>query len=92
MAVGYIDKKGRFTIPRALREALNLEPGTPVAYTCVDGELRITRLDEPYGPVALAAIAADDRGETIPLERIIQEWGIDMDAPDLPEDEGIDDE
>lgn len=92
MAVGYIDKKGRFTIPRAVREALNFEPGTPVAYTCVDGELRVTRLDEPYGPVALGALAELARGETIPLEDLILELGVDMDVPDLPEDLGIDDE
>jgi bifunctional DNA-binding transcriptional regulator/antitoxin component of YhaV-PrlF toxin-antitoxin module len=92
MSVGFIDKKGRFTIPRAVREALHFEPGTPIAYTCVDGELRVTRLDEPYGPVALAAIAADERGETIPLRQFIAERGIDLSAPDLPEDEGIDDD
>ncbi len=92
MSVGFIDKKGRFTIPRAVREALQLEPGTPVAYTCVGGELRVTRLDEPYGPVALAALAEAERGETITLEEWIEREGIDLSVPDLPEDEGIDDE
>jgi len=96
VSVGFIDKKGRFTIPQALREALRealaLEPGAAVAYTIVGNELRLTRIDDPYGPVARAVVAEFERGETTVLRSVIAELGIDMAKPDLPEDEGVDDD
>jgi len=92
VSVGFIDKKGRFTIPQALREALSLEPGAAVAYTIVGNELRLTRIDDPYGSVARAVIAEFERGETTMLRTVIAELDIDMATPDLPEDEGVDED
>lgn len=37
-----IDGQGRIVIPAAIRHALKMEPGDPVAVRIVDGEIRIT--------------------------------------------------
>lgn len=79
MAVGAIDAKGRFTIPKPLLAAMGLSAGSHVFYTVTNGELTLVKADDPYGPVAKAVIAEYLRGETIGLREWMEAEG---DNPD----------
>ena len=89
MASGTIDNKGRLSIPREMREALGLLPGIVVFFAYIDGELRIRRADDPYGPIAQQVVAEYRRGLTTPLEQVAAELGIDLAAVE-PSDEDDD--
>jgi bifunctional DNA-binding transcriptional regulator/antitoxin component of YhaV-PrlF toxin-antitoxin module len=47
MTIGTLDAKNRLRIPREISKALGLNPGDPVAYTLIDGEIRIRKVVRP---------------------------------------------
>jgi len=63
-----LSSKGQVTIPKEMREALNLRPGDQLIYSVIDGEIVITPKnidlkdlagylgDSPNGPATLAEI------------------------------------
>jgi len=65
-----LSPKGQVTIPKEMREALNLRPGDQLIYSVIDGEIVITPKnidlkdlagylgDAPKGPATLAEIDA----------------------------------
>jgi bifunctional DNA-binding transcriptional regulator/antitoxin component of YhaV-PrlF toxin-antitoxin module len=98
MPYAKLDNKERFRVPRAVREALNLHAGDSVAYTVVDGELRLRKAIDPYaeaGPVARAVEHefAQHPERFHPLETVMAELGITQADLDMLEPEpGLDDE
>lgn len=47
-----LSAKGQITLPKELREALNLNPGDRMVYTLVDGEVVITPKNTDFGDLA----------------------------------------
>ncbi len=98
MPYAKLDNKERFRVPRAVREALDLHAGDSVAYTVVDGELRLRKAADPYaepGPVARAVERefAEHPERFHPLETVMAELGITQAVMDAVEPEpGLDDE
>lgn len=96
MPYARIDSKERFRLPRAVREALDIHAGDAIAYSVVDGELRVRKAEDPYadwGPVARAVLRyADEHPERVmTLEESMAKRGIthaDLDA--LEPEPGID--
>ena len=49
MILSRITSKSQTTVPRAVRQALHLQPGDTLAYRIEDGEVRISKLHEAAG-------------------------------------------
>lgn len=47
-----LSSKGQVTLPKELRDALNLKPGDQVVYTAVDGELIVTPKNVDFADLA----------------------------------------
>ena len=45
--VSAVTQKGQVTIPRPLRKALNIQPRDLVAFSLVDGEVRLRPIESP---------------------------------------------
>lgn len=68
-----VDAKGRVVLPQAVRERLDITPGTEVEVREEDGEVVIRPEDDPERIVErlerLVEEASSRRGETAPLDR-----------------------
>lgn len=67
-----IDGQGRVVIPAAIRHALGMEPGDPVAVRIVDGEIRITTRRAALQR-ARATVMAATRGRRSLVDELIAE-------------------
>ena len=56
MKYSRLSSKGQVTIPKAVREKLDLKPGDLVAYVVGDGGVRLERV-EPFDPACHGAIS-----------------------------------
>ncbi|MDQ3693880.1 MAG: AbrB/MazE/SpoVT family DNA-binding domain-containing protein [Chloroflexota bacterium] len=67
-----MDNKGRFVVPRAVREALNLKAGHYFAAELEpDGDgFRVTRIEHPFDAMAGDAIREIDAGRTTNLRDV----------------------
>lgn len=67
-----VDSKGRIVLPQAVRERLDITPGTEVEIHEEDGKAVVTPEDDPQQIInrmeQLVAEAASKRGETAPLD------------------------
>ena len=59
-----IDAQGRTTLPKAIRDALALQPGDRVRYFIVDGEVRVLKVR----PIKHLYGALRNDGPTVTLE------------------------
>jgi len=93
-----LDRKDRLYLPRSVREALGLSEGGVVAYTVVDGELRVRKADDPYAGYGAAARRAAEWADAHPeqlrtLAQVMDDLGITQEELDAIEPEpGLDDE
>jgi AbrB family looped-hinge helix DNA binding protein len=76
-----IDAKGRFTIPRHMRERLSIEPGDTFFLEIDDagGVLRITKAENPFDNLAEDALAEYLAGRTKSLRDFATENAIALD-------------
>lgn len=77
MPIGVIDGKGRFQIPQAVRDALGIKPGDAVFYGYEDGEVRLRKAEDPYGPVVRMVWVEHASGKTRRLEDVTAEYQVD---------------
>lgn len=67
-----VDSKGRIVLPQAVRERLDITPGTEVEIREEDGKAVVEPEDDPQQIIdrmeQLVAEAASKRGDTAPLE------------------------
>ena len=90
MPYARLDRKDRLYIPWAVRQALGLSEGSAVAYTVIDGELRLRKEDDlyaAYGPVTRRALAWADAHPAVlrPVEQVMVDLGVtqaELDALD----------
>jgi bifunctional DNA-binding transcriptional regulator/antitoxin component of YhaV-PrlF toxin-antitoxin module len=75
------DTKGRFTIPRHVRERLSIEPGATFFLEVDDagGVLRFTRAENPFDILAEDALAEYRAGRTKSLRDFATENAIALD-------------
>jgi AbrB family looped-hinge helix DNA binding protein len=76
-----LDNKGRISIPKRLREEAGLEPGDTL-FLVMDPEtntLQLRKITNPFDALALHAIQEYELGRTVPLRKIAEEAGIDLD-------------
>ena len=59
-----ITAKGQTTLPKAVREALSLDPGDRIRYTVLDGEVRIRKV----GPISRLYGIIEYDGPPVSLE------------------------
>ncbi|HLZ72391.1 MAG TPA: AbrB/MazE/SpoVT family DNA-binding domain-containing protein [Dehalococcoidia bacterium] len=90
MPYARLDRKDRLYLPRSVREALGLGDGGVVAYTIVDGELRVRRADDAdagYGAAVWRAMEwADAHPEQLrTLEQVMDDLGITQAQSDAVE-------
>ena len=80
-----IDAKGRFTIPRDVRERLGIEPGDSVFLDVDDvpGVLRFVKAENPFGILAEYAVAEYRAGRTKSLREFAAENAISLDDEKL---------
>lgn len=98
MPYAKLDNKVRFRVPRAAREALNLHASDSLAYSVVDGKLRLRKATDRYtglGPVARAVERefAEHPERFRTLDEVMAEMGItrtDLDA--VKPEPGLDDD
>ena len=76
-----IDAKGRFTIPRHVRDRLGIEPGDTFILEVDDvrGMLRFTKAENPFDLLAQHAVAEYRAGRTKSLQDFATENGITLD-------------
>jgi antitoxin PrlF len=81
-----IDKKGRISIPRQLREKAGLEPGDTVFLEFDDktGTFQLKKAINPFDILAMEALREYEAGETRSLDEIMAELGVEP-ADDEPE-------
>lgn len=60
MPVLTLDAKGRVTLPAAVRAALGLQAGDALHYAVADGELRVSRSNDPYAHLSDAELLEAD--------------------------------
>ena len=90
MPYARLDRKDRLYIPRAVRQALGLREGSAVAYTVIDGELRLRKAEDPYaayGPATRRAMEWADAHPAVlrPVEQVMVDLGVtqaELDALD----------
>lgn len=77
MPVAILDDRGRFLIPRSLREQLSLKPGDAVFYGEVDGEVHLRKATDPYGAdhIGKALRRELEEGRTKTIEQYRAERG-----------------
>lgn len=75
-----VDRKGRLTLPRELREALGLTPGTVCFLRRQDNLLCIARVTDPFDGLAWEAEEEFRRGRTRPLEDVVRDLEAGGDA------------
>src|SRR5437016_3899999 len=98
MLYAKLDRKDRLYLPRSVREALGLSEGGTVAYTVMDGELRLRKAEDPYasyGPVTRRAMEwADAHPEELrTVDQVMEDLGITQAQLTAVEPEpGLDDE
>jgi antitoxin PrlF len=72
-----VDSKGRLTIPREIRDALGMNPGT-LLFMRREGEvLSFAKAENPFDALAEAAIAEFRDGRTRSLEDFAREHGLE---------------
>ncbi|MGH2532660.1 MAG: AbrB/MazE/SpoVT family DNA-binding domain-containing protein [Thermomicrobiales bacterium] len=77
-----VDPKGRLTIPRHLREQLDIEPGDTL-FVEADEEhrvLRYAKAENPFDILARHALAERKAGRTRTLRAFAEENRIDLDV------------
>ncbi len=76
-----LDEKGRLTIPRQMRQMLQLGPAD-VVFLRLDPEqhtLQLAKAENPFDILAEHAMAEHAAGRTTRLEDVARELGIDLD-------------
>jgi antitoxin PrlF len=76
-----IDSKGRLSIPKELRERAGLEPGDTIFLEFDEdtGTFQLKKAVNPFDILGMEALREYEAGETIPLRKIAEEAGIDLD-------------
>ena len=74
---GVLDEKGRVSLPKPVRSALGIEPGSPVAYVVLDGAVLLVPQDEHLAvlardaerALAAAGLTTEELLEALPAAR-----------------------
>lgn len=77
-----VDDRGRVTLPKELREELDLEEGDNLLVHKEGNVIELAKMDEdenPFSILAKQAIEEHKKGNTIPLEDIVERENIDLD-------------
>jgi AbrB family looped-hinge helix DNA binding protein len=73
MATLRIDSKGRLTLPRDIRDELELEPGDSVFYSREGNVLKIAKARNPFDVLGDEAVSEHHAGRTRPLREYARE-------------------
>ncbi len=77
-----VDDRGRVTLPKELREDLELEEGDTLLVHKEGNVIELAKMDQdenPFAVLAKHAIEESKKGNTIPLEDIADRENIDLD-------------
>jgi AbrB family looped-hinge helix DNA binding protein len=75
-----VDSKGRLTIPRDVREGLDIEPGTTFFLQVSGGVLSFVKAENPFEVLAHVAEAEYRQGHTRSLLEFVREQDVEADA------------
>jgi len=74
-----MDEKGRITLPKKIRDKLNLSQGDTLFLHEGLSEIIIKKAENPFDAIAQAAIKEYKNGETTSLDDFASEMGITLD-------------
>ena len=76
-----VDAKGRVTLPKAIRDELNIQDGTPFFVKFIRGErvIILAPAINPFDILAEEAIEEYKAGKTTNIEEYAKSHGIDLD-------------
>ena len=77
-----VDDRGRITLPRPLREQMDLEEGDTLVVHKEGEVVELARLDweeNPFDVLAKHAIEEHRKGNTISLEEVAEKRGLELD-------------
>jgi AbrB family looped-hinge helix DNA binding protein len=78
-----LDRKCRLSIPKSLRDELNLEAGDTIFVRKVGSVLELTKAVNPFDALATHAVAEYNVGRTRNLRDLAAELGEDVDNPEV---------
>lgn len=73
-----VDSKGRLSIPKAVRDALDVRPGDTYFFERDGDILRFVKAKNPFDALAEEAIREYRAGRTRTIEEIAREYGVDL--------------
>ena len=76
-----VDKKGRLTIPKRIRESANVKPGDRYFVQSEGSVLHCAKADEnPFDFLARHAIEEYRKGKTFSIEEVAAELGVELEG------------
>lgn len=82
-----VDDRGRITIPKKVREALDIQEGDTCFIDFEQNYVRVVRGENPFEALARDAVEQDERGETLSFDEAMESLaGIGSTETKLPDE------